>query len=278
MLPIKRSRPMKSVLLALFALALLPAAGAQAASSSAALSGSSSSSSSAGPVSSASSSKLPTLTIAAQTCHTGPTPADRWVLVSATATKPAKSARVALRFQLQQQVTAKKWQTLTAQTLGTWETSKAGKTGLQITKRIDSLQDATTYRMLVQARGANSRKRATTRVVAMYVPCKQVPAEATLQITPLTVRATDSGGAVVRAQLSNLGQQSSAPFVFSATSSAGVLVGSVSEPALDGQSSRTVLLPVSQCVGQLTLAVAESSAVPSTTDADATTTVNCPGA
>ncbi|MBJ7330229.1 MAG: hypothetical protein JHC95_10050 [Solirubrobacteraceae bacterium] len=162
---------MRSIVLSLVLLALLPACAFAAKARQAA----------------------PPLRADTPTCRTGVTPAERFAVFSASMPARSGAARMAMRFDLQlREPSDSRYRGQKAPSFGRWERSKTGRRGFIYSKRVDGLTAPATYRAIVRYRWYDGAGKVIASAHRTTPLCGQPDPRPNLRL--LTARITSVSG------------------------------------------------------------------------------------
>jgi hypothetical protein len=222
----------------------------------------------------------PALTIESKTCNTGADPAERFVVLTASAVLNGTGDEVQMRFTVQQRATLKTtWRTVFAKTgdLGTWATSDAGADGLRYTKTINGLAEGNQYRVLVDARGISTAGKVVTKVTRKSFACLQPQLSAALVLQRAVLSPAGSGATpVVRATIRNAGRTTSAAPIVTVRDAAtqAVLATDTLDP-VPGRGVAVATLPIASCPGKIAVTVQETGRPLSELTPEQALTIDC---
>jgi hypothetical protein len=159
----------------------------------------------------------PRLRATVSSCQTGADPASRTASFTASMPAGADTARMAIRFDLQQRtVDGGVWRKVAAPSFGRWERSRAGVAGFVYTKDVHGLTAPGEYRAVVRFRwyadaGAVRETRRTTR------SCRQPDQRPDLVGGRVQIVPTADGTATYRLSVRNTGRSAAGPFAVALT-------------------------------------------------------------
>jgi hypothetical protein len=216
----------------------------------------------------------PPLKVTLETCQTGAAPTDRYAVFTGSMPSQARTASMAMRFDLFERTPQTKgFDHVALPKWGIWErTTKAGVPGFIFTKRVDQLAAPAAYRAVVSFRWYDKQGKVLRSERRVSPVCKQPDPRPDLHVKRVFF---DNGKAHVVVR--NRGRGAAGTFDVSATLGAGAGL-SRTVAGLPQSAQTTLTFPAGRCnPGQsATVALDPGGAVDEADEADNTVTVPCP--
>ena len=217
----------------------------------------------------------PKLRAVVSSCQTGADPASR--AASFTASMPAKgdTARMAIRFDLQQRtVDGGVWRKVPAPSFGRWERSRPGVAGFVYAKDVHGLTAPGEYRAVVRFRwfaddGTVQETRRTTP------SCKQPDQRPDLVGGRVQVQPNSDGTTAYRIAIRNKGRSAAGPFAVTLGADGTELVRTTVAGLAPGATT-TVELDGPACTPGLQVTIDAGDAVDETSETGAVVVPACP--
>lgn len=198
----------------------------------------------------------PPLRAALMSCRTGPEPADRYAVFSASMPGSDRAARMWLRFDLYLRRPGHRlWHHLDVPKWGLWQKSAPGVPGLVAAKRVDALAPPASYRAFVRFRWYDDSGRIVRSARRITRVCRQPDPRPDLELG--AVSATPAGPETARyaVVVRNTGQSAAGPFALALTA------GDAEQPAtpVDGLAAgdeRPVTIEGPRCAPGGTIGIA----------------------
>jgi hypothetical protein len=218
---------------------------------------------------------------ALDSCHNGSAPLERYAVFSAQMGSLAQSARMQVRFDLQQSLggARAKFRRVQAPGLGVWRSSAQGVDIFRYRKQVANLQPGSMYRALVRFRWLNDAGKVIQSSSRKTKTCKEPDMRADLVAGPLAAEPSGQPGRVRYTVAVRNDGRSAAPTAFTV----GFAVGNEAQPAqtvqpLDAGDQRLLVFVGPRCSATRPLRVSVDSdlAVDESSESNNTRTVACP--
>jgi hypothetical protein len=219
----------------------------------------------------------PKLRAIVSSCQTGVDPASRTAVFTASMPGNEDTARMAIRFDLQQRtVDGGVWRKVAAPSFGRWERSRTGVAGFVYAKDVHGLTAPGEYRAVVRFRwyaadGTVAETRRTTR------SCKQPDPRADLVGGRVQIAPGADGTAIYRVVVRNTGRTAAGPFTVALTV-AGAPAASTTVGGLAPGAATTVELTGPACPADqpVQLTIDDGDAVEESSEAGSVVGPVCP--
>jgi hypothetical protein len=215
----------------------------------------------------------PPLKVTLETCQTGASATDRYAVFTGSMPAQAKTASMAMRFDLFERVPGADFQHVALPRWGIWErTTKAGVPGFIFTKRVDQLAAPAAFRAVVSFRWFDDKGQVLRSERRVSAICRQPDARPDLH-----VRNVKFAGGKVHVVVRNRGRAAAGVFDVSATLGGGQGLSRTVE-GLPANAETTVTFPAAGCAqgSSATITLDPSGAIDEADETDNAVTVACP--
>jgi hypothetical protein len=217
---------------------------------------------------------------ALDSCHNGAAPLERYAVFSAQMGSLPQSARMQVRFDLQQSLGGRaKFRRVQAPGIGVWRSSAEGVDIFRYRKQVANLQPGSMYRALVRFRWLNDAAKVIQSSARKTKTCKEPDMRADLVAGAVTAAPSGQPGRVRYTVAVRNDGRSGVPTSFTV----GFAVGSEAQPAqtvqpLDAGAQRSLVFVGPRCsvARPLRVSVDSDLAVDESSESNNTRTVACP--